>query len=73
MSFPALAIAAAAITEIHRYTGIRPSFVTSLDVTYSHTDGSPVLTARAASLLFGYLDVIEGQPVGIHDHSVVRP
>lgn len=32
MSFPALAIAAAAVTEVHRFTGIRPAFVDSLDI-----------------------------------------
>ena len=74
MSFPVLALAAAAATEVCRYTGVKPSFLDGIDVVASHHDpdtGRPVFTVRATSFLFGYLETAnDGTPVGIHDHGL---
>jgi hypothetical protein len=71
VSFPALAIAAAAVTEVSRYTGIKAPFIKSVDVGHSHADpvtGRPVLVARAECHVLGYLETAgDGWPVGIHD------
>ena len=76
MSFPALAIAAAAATEVSRYTGVKPPFLDSLDIKASHVDhftGRPVFTVKATAVLFGYMDTAgDGCPVGIHDHGPLR-
>lgn len=75
MSFPALAIAAAAATEISRYTGVKHPFLNGLDVTShcSKIEGGPVLSITATAVLFGYMTIADdGTPVGLHDHSV-RP
>lgn len=76
MSFPALAVAAAAATEISRYTGVKHPFLDSLDISVSHvshTDGRPVLQIKATAELFGYLrTTADGRTVGLHDHST-RP
>ena len=74
MSFPALAIAAAAATEVSRYTGVDPVFMDGMDVYFSHvssTDGRPIFTASATAHLFGYVHTAaDGSPVGIHDMPV---
>lgn len=70
MSFPALAIAAAAVAEVTRYTGVAPAFLVGLEVSFSHMgrDGEPVWAAHAEAVIFGYLHMAEdGSPVGIHD------
>jgi hypothetical protein len=75
VSFQALAIAAAAATEVSRYTGVKPAFLDGLDVSVSHvsgTDGRPVFTVRATAVLFGYLHTTaDGHPVGLHDHGAL--
>lgn len=75
MSFPALAIAAAAVAEVSRYTGCSPTFLDSLDIHVSHvsrTDGRPVFSVHAEATLFGYLHTApDGTPVGIHDMPLV--
>jgi hypothetical protein len=73
MSFPALAIAAAAATEVSRYTGVKAPFLDSLDIAISHRDhidGTPVLRVKATAVLFGFVHTAaDGSPVGIHDHG----
>lgn len=75
MSFPALAIAAAAATEVSRYTGVHPPFFDGLDIYISHRDddGTPVFRARATAVLFGFVHTTAaGAPFGIHDHGAQR-
>lgn len=70
MSFPALAIAAAAATEVCRYSGLNPVFLASLDVGFSHPDatvGEPVLDVSATAYLFGYVHITKDGPLGVHD------
>lgn len=73
MSFPALAIAAAAATEISRYTGVKHPFLDSLDIGVSHVStntGRPILDITATAHLFGYLDTTaDGSPLGMHDRA----
>ncbi len=76
MSFPALALAAAAVTEVNRYTGIKPSFIRSVDIRGSHRDsvtGQPIYAVRAEVVAFGYLEAqSDGWPLGIHDPALPR-
>lgn len=75
MSFPALAIAAAALAEVSRYTGTHPAFLSSLDVGFSHpaaTNGEPVLDVAATAFLFGYVHITEDGPLGIHDLTAAQ-
>jgi hypothetical protein len=74
VSFPALALAAAAVAEVTRYTGVKTSFIESLDVHVSHYDGGqPVWTVSATAYAFGYLETQpDGWPLGIHDPARPR-
>ncbi len=71
MSLPALAIAAAAVTEVSRYTGVKPTFLRSLDIFVSHAskdDGRPVFTVEADAVLFGFVHTSgDGSPIGVHE------
>jgi hypothetical protein len=75
VSFPALAIAAAAATEVCRYTGLNPAFLSGVDVRFSHldpTNGEPVFDAAATAHLFGYVHITEDGPLGVHDLTAAQ-
>jgi hypothetical protein len=67
MSFPALAIAAAAATEVCRYSGTHPSFLSSLDIRPSHfgDHGELVFDVTATAHLFGYVHITKDGPLGV--------
>ncbi len=70
MSFPALALAAAAAAEVTRYTGVKPSFIRSLDIDI-HLQR--VYSVSADVVAFGYLETqADGWPLGIHDPARPR-